>query len=135
MGFRRGIQCRVTATAGSIVSNAVAIEVTVEVAEQINIPFKLSKGALRQEVASRLAQTEGVKITSVRFQFFQPEQQVDLSTVPAGLRGSLSGSGSMTFDVTITKQGDMTKAQIEQFCEQLPDFLLRNTRHDSKSFA
>jgi hypothetical protein len=108
---------QITAAAGTIVSNAVAVVVTAEAAEQINIPFKPSKGALRQEVAARLAQAEGAKIISVRFQLFQTEQQVDLSTLSAGLRGSLSGPGSMTFDVTITKQGEMTKAQIEQFCE------------------
>ncbi|MGO8744420.1 MAG: Ig-like domain-containing protein [Thermoguttaceae bacterium] len=113
---------QITAAAGAIVSNAVAVTVTAQAAEQINIPFKPSKGALRQEVAARLAQAEGAKIISARFQLFQTEQQVDLSTVSAGLRGSLSGPGCVTFDVTITKQGEMTKAQIEQFCEQLPDY-------------
>jgi hypothetical protein len=65
---------------------------------------------------------EGAKITSVRFQFFQTDQEVDLSTLPAGLRGGLSGSGTITFDVTIGKRGEMNKAQVEQLCEQLPDF-------------
>jgi hypothetical protein len=115
-------ESRITAAAGSIVSNAVAITVAAGPSEQISIPFKPSKGALRQEVASRLAQIEGARITSIRFQLFQTEQEVELSALPAGLRGGLSGPGTVTFDLTITKRGDMTKAQIEQLCEQLPDF-------------
>lgn len=115
-------QTEITACAGEIISNAVAITVSVGPAEQINIPFKPSKGALRQEIATRLAQAEGAKITSVRFQFFQTDQEVDLSSLPTGLRGSLSGSGTLTLDVAIGKRGEMSKAQIEQLCEQLPDF-------------
>jgi len=115
-------ETQITAAAGEIVSSAVAVVVSTGPAEQIAIPFKLSKGALRQEIAARLAQVEGAKITGVRFQFFQADQEVDLSSLPAGLRGSLSGPGTLTFDVTIAKCGEMTKAQVEQFCEQLPDF-------------
>lgn len=115
-------QAEITALAGEIVSNAVGITVSVGPAEPISIPWKPSKGALRQEIAARLAQAEGAKITSIRFQFFQTDQEVDLSSLPAGLRGSLSGSGTLTFDVTIGKRGEMSKAQIEQLCEQLPDF-------------
>lgn len=112
----------ITAIAGDIVSSAVSVIVSLGPAEQINIPFKLSKGALRQEIASRLAQAEGAKITGVRFQFFQTDQEVDLSGLPSGLRGSLSGPGTLTLDVTIGKRGEMSKAQVEQLCEQLPDF-------------
>ena len=115
-------ETQITAAAGEIVSNAVAVIVSLGPAEQISIPFKPSKGALRQEIAAQLAQAEGAKITSVRFQFFQNNQEVDLSSLPAGFRGSLSGPGSVTFDVTVAKRGDMTKAQVEQLCEQLPDF-------------
>jgi len=115
-------ETQITATAGEIVSGAVAVAVSTGPAEQIAIPFKPSKGALRQEIAARLAQVEGAKITGARFQFFQADQEVDLSSLPAGLRGSLSGPGTLTFDVTIAKCGEMTKAQVEQFCEQLPDF-------------
>jgi len=115
-------EAQVTAAAGSIVSNAVAVTVTAGPTEQISIPFKPSKGALRQEIASRLAQAEGAKVASIRFQYFQADQEVDLSSLPSGLRGSLSGPGTITFDVTIAKRGEMTKAQVEQLCEQLPDF-------------
>lgn len=115
-------QAEITALAGEIVSNAVGVTVSVGPAEQISIPWKPSKGALRQEIAARLAEAEGAKITSIRFQFFQTDQEVDLSSLPAGLRGSLSGSGTLTLDIAIGKRGDMSKAQIEQLCEQLPDF-------------
>jgi hypothetical protein len=113
---------QVTAAAGDIVSNPVVVTVAVGPVEPLNIPFKPSKGALRQEIAARLAQADGAKITSARFQLFQTEQEGELSSLPAGLRGSLSGPGAITFDVTITKRGEMTKAQVEQLCEQLPDF-------------
>ncbi len=112
----------ITAAAGPTVSNAVVVTVATTPAEQISIPFKPSKGALRQEVAARLARAEGAKITGVRFQFFQTDQEIDLSSAPAGLRGGLSGPGTLTFDVTVGKRGDLSKAQVEQLCEQLPDF-------------
>jgi len=115
-------QAQITAAAGSIISNAVSITVAAGPSEQVAIPPKPSKGALRQEIASRLAQIEGVRITGIRFQLFQTEQEVELSTLSAGLRGGLSGLGTIMFEVTISKRGDMTKPQIEQFCEQLPDF-------------
>ncbi|HNQ22499.1 MAG TPA: Ig-like domain-containing protein [Phycisphaerae bacterium] len=115
-------QAEITALAGEIISNSVGITVSVGPAEQISIPWKPSKGALRQEIAVRLAQAEGAKITSIRFQFFQTDQEVDLSSLPAGLRGGLSGPGTLTLDVTIAKRGKMTKGQVEQLCEQLPDF-------------
>lgn len=115
-------ETQITAVTGEIVSSFVSVAVLTAPAEQVSIPFKPSKGALRQEIAARLAQVEGAKITSIRFQFFQTDQEADLSSLPAGLRGNLSGPGSITFDVAIAKRGEMTKAQVEQFCEQLPDF-------------
>jgi hypothetical protein len=113
---------QVSAAAGAIASSSVAVTVAIGPVEQVNIPFKPSKGELRQEIAARLAQANGVKITSARFQLFQTEQEGELSSLPAGLRGSMSGTGAITFDVTITKRAEMTKAQVEQLCEQLPDF-------------
>jgi len=119
---QRDGETQITAVAGEIVSNAITVTVATGPAEQISIPFKSSKGALRQEIAARLAQAEGARIVSIRFQFFQADQEVDLSSLPAGLRGSMSGPGIVTFDVTIAKRGELTKAQVEQLCEQVPDF-------------
>lgn len=115
-------QAQATAAAGNIVSPQVAFTVTSGPAEQIAIPFKPSKGALRQEIAARLSQIGDCRIASVRFQLFQAEQEVDLSSLLSGLRGSLSGPGVLTFDLSVTKRGEMSKAQVEQLCEQLPDF-------------
>jgi len=115
-------EARITAVAGSVVSNEVVLSATAGPTETISIPFKSSKGLLRQEVASRLAQVEGAQVTSVRFQIFQTEQEVELSNLPGGLRGGLSGQGVISFEITIAKRGELSKAQVEQFCEQLPDF-------------
>jgi hypothetical protein len=45
-------------------SNSVAVAVAAAPVEQVNIPFKPSKGALRQEIAARLAQANGAMVTS-----------------------------------------------------------------------
>ncbi len=115
-------RAQVTARAGSIVSNPAAFDIGAGPTEQVSIPFKPSRGALRQEIAARLAQVPEARIVCARFQLFQTEHEVELSGLPAGLRGSLSGSGSLGFEITITKRGEMSKAQVEQACEQLPDF-------------
>lgn len=114
----------ITAVAGSVSSQAVSVTVTGAgtTVEAVNIPFKTSSGALRQEIAGRLAQYEGARIAKVQFQIYTADQTVDLSTLPAGLRGSLSGQGSVSCDLLVTKAGEMSKAQIEQLCEQLPQF-------------
>ena len=112
---------RVAAVAGQVVSNEVVVIVSAGPTEQIAIPFKPSKGQLRQEIAARLAAMENASVNAIRFTVFQVEQEGDLSALPAGLRGSISGQGAVSFEISITKRGDMTKAQVEQLCEQLPE--------------
>jgi len=60
------------------------------------------------------------KVARVRFQVYLEQSPGDLSTFPAGIRGSLSGPGDLTADITITKSGEFTKAEIEQMIEKLP---------------
>jgi hypothetical protein len=98
------------------------IPLPTETTEEIKIPFKMTAGALRQEIASKLAAVPDARVRSIKFQIFSNEQPVDFSSVSGGLRGSLSGQGTLSFEINLGKQGDLTKAQVEQLCEQLPQF-------------
>jgi hypothetical protein len=87
----------------------------------IAIPPQTSIGALRQQGALRLQEYEGAAITRVSYKiFFQKDSIGDLSTLPAGLRGSLSGQGDLTAEITISKSGKFPKSQIESQIECLP---------------
>jgi len=52
--------------------------------------------------------------------FFQKSNIGDLSTLPPGLRGSLSGQGDLTAEITISKSGKFPKSQVETQIESLP---------------
>lgn len=83
-------------------------------------PPQTSIGALRQEIASRLQAHPEAKIVRARFTIYLEQTTGDLSTLPASLRGSLSGSGALTVEMKITKEGEFSKAEIEQMVEKLP---------------
>ena len=53
--------------------------------------------------------------------FFE-KKNTDLSSLPSGLRGSMSGLGDITADLTLVKSGDFSKGEIEQIVEGLPTF-------------
>lgn len=87
----------------------------------LKIPSQPSLGKLRQETAFRLQEYEKGQITNPGYKIFYDKNAVgDLSTLPAGLRGSLSGQGELTAEISISKTGRFTKAQIEQQIESLP---------------
>jgi len=90
--------------------------------QSIQTPFVKTLGALRQEVALKLSEYQDAQIRRVQFFVFSEQAQVDLSTLPASLRGSLTGTGDVTIDVNINKQGEFSKAQVEQMTEMLPSF-------------
>jgi hypothetical protein len=76
---------------------------------------------LRQEVAAKLTSLgDSVRIRRARFTVFVDQTVGDLSGLPAQLRGSLSGPGAVAADITITKEGDFSKADIEMMAERLP---------------
>jgi hypothetical protein len=80
-----------------------------------------STGLLRQEIAAKLANLgDAVRVRRARFTVFVDQAVGDLSGLPAPLRGSLSGPGALAVDITITKEGDFTKAEIEAMAEKLP---------------
>ncbi|MGB5156910.1 hypothetical protein [Desulfobacterium sp. N47] len=88
---------------------------------QLKIPPQNSIGSLRQETAFRLQEYEQSISTNVSYQIFYQKKDIgDLSTLPTGLRGSLSGQGDLTAEIYITKAGRFTKSQIEQQIEALP---------------
>jgi hypothetical protein len=87
----------------------------------MRIPPQNSIGSLRQETAFRLQDYEAGIITRVSYKiFFQKENIGDLSVLPSGIRGSLSGEGDITAEIVISKTGRFSKSQIEQHVESLP---------------
>jgi hypothetical protein len=85
------------------------------------VPPQQNIGGLRQEAAFRLQEHEGGVITRATYKiFFQKSNIGDLSILPSGLRGNLSGSGDISAEITITKTGNFIKTQIEQHIEALP---------------
>ena len=60
------------------------------------------------------------KATRVRFIVYFDQQAGDLSTLPASLRGSLSGPGALTAEIRVTKEGEFSKGEVEHLAESLP---------------
>lgn len=88
--------------------------------ETIYTPSKESVGSLRNEVASKLNEFPDSKIKTVVFLIFSEQKNIELSSLPSSLRGSLTGNSDLTLDMSIRKHGDFTKAQIEDLIEMLP---------------
>jgi hypothetical protein len=88
----------------------------------VETPFTKGTGALRQEVAVKLADYEDCRVKEVIFRIFFEKKNVDFGSLPSGLRGSMSGLGSLTADLTISKTGDFSKSDVEQLVEGLPAF-------------
>lgn len=87
----------------------------------IRIPPRTSIGGLREETAVRLRQYEGAEITKVNYQIFYQQANIgDISILPSSIRGSLSGQGDVTAEISITKTGRFSKSQVEQQVESLP---------------
>lgn len=93
-------------------------------AEPLNIvtPNLNNVGDLRKELALRLNENENAVIDNVRFTIFMGKTSIELGTLPASLRGSLSGMGDLNFELNIIRNGNFSKPQIEQLAEQLPSF-------------
>lgn len=77
---------------------------------------------MRQEVAVRLAEYEECHVKEVLFRIFFERKNVDFGSLPSALRGSVSGLGSLTADLTISKTGNFSKSDVEQLVESLPSF-------------
>lgn len=88
----------------------------------VETPFARGVGALRQEVAVKLANFDDCRVKEIICRIFFERKNVDFGTLPAGLRGSLSGLGTITADLTISRTGDFSKSEAEQIVEGLPSF-------------
>jgi hypothetical protein len=77
-------------------------------------------GEVRQEVALLLAEHEDAIVKQLTFRIYCEKRNCDLATLPAGLRGSVVGLGDITADLTLSKNGDFSKAEVEQIVEKLP---------------
>jgi len=89
--------------------------ITIRITPQPNI------GGRRQETAFRLQEYEKGVITKATYKIFLEKYNVgDLSSLPSGIRGSLSGQGDITTEITVSKSGSFSKAEIEQHIESLP---------------
>ena len=89
--------------------------------EERNTPHCASLGELRQQVAARLVDLDAPIIQHARFSVFADFRNHDLGSLPAAYRGGLSGTGDLGIQVDISVAGPMTKAQLEQHCEKLPN--------------
>ncbi len=89
--------------------------------EERNTPHCESLGELRQQVAAKLVNLDSPTIQQVRFSIFADYRNQELSSMPAAYRGGLSGAGDLGVQIDITVPGPLTKAQLEQQCEKLPN--------------
>lgn len=88
----------------------------------LETPFVRSAGSLRQEIAVILSAHAERTVKEVTFRIFYEKKSADLGSLPTGLRGAMSGLGNITADLTITRNGDFSKSEIEQMAESLPQF-------------
>ncbi len=89
--------------------------------EERSTPSCRSLGELRQQTAARLTDMDDPVVRTVRFTIFADYRGQDLSGLPAAYRGALSGSGDVGVQLDIMVPGPMTKAELEQHCEKLPN--------------
>lgn len=81
---------------------------------------QLGIGPLRQAAAAILQEYPSAKVIKARFTIYTEQNTGDLSSLPAAYRGSLSGAGVLTIEIAITKEGELSKSELEQTIERLP---------------
>jgi hypothetical protein len=77
---------------------------------------------VRQEIARLLDQQEDCCIVTAKIALTFDDRTLDVGTLPAFLRGSLSGTGKFSGEAALEFTGPITKAQVEEMVERLPDF-------------
>jgi len=87
---------------------------------------------LRMKIAEVLSDKENAVITKLRLNIYSEQNDIDLSTIPSSLRGSLNSIGDMHLEISFTKKGMFSKSQIEQIAEQLPPFQNSNYKAEIK---
>jgi len=56
------------------------------------------------------------------FRIFYEKKNEGLGSLPTGLRGSMTGLGNITADLTVTRTGNLGKSDVERVVESLPQF-------------
>jgi hypothetical protein len=84
--------------------------------------FLNSRQQVRQEIARLLDQQDGCRIISAKIALTFDERTLDVGSLPAFLRGSLTGTGKFSGEAALEFSGPFTKAQVEEMVERLPDF-------------
>lgn len=84
-------------------------------------PHCRSLSELRQQVAARLNDVDNAVIRFARFTIFASYKGQDLSALPAAYRGALTNQGDLDLQLDITVPGPMSKSELEQQCEKLPN--------------
>ncbi len=90
--------------------------------EQVSTTFCNSRQEIRQQVAAKLDGVTGRPVARVRIRLSWDARTDEMSTYPAFLRGSLTGMGTFSGEVTFDIPGSFTKASVEEIMERLPDF-------------
>jgi len=88
----------------------------------VSTGFLGSRQQVRQDVARLLEDNDGKRALRVRFAITYEDRQMDISSLPAFIRGSLTGAGKFEGEAAIEFNGSYGKAQIEEMVERLPDF-------------
>lgn len=88
--------------------------------EELGTPVCRSLGELRQQLALRMNGIENATVQQVLFRVFARAQDTELSSFSAGIRGALTGKGSVDVQIELACPGPLTKAEVEARCEQLP---------------
>ena len=100
--------------------------------ETLTTPYASGIGALRQTVAEKLNNYPDAVVRKIQFLILAEHRRTDLSSIPQALRGTLSGQGDIVIDLNITKEGEFTKAQVEQLVESLPSIAGAQYQADMK---
>jgi energy-coupling factor transporter ATP-binding protein EcfA2 len=90
--------------------------------EQVSTVSCPSRQELRQQIAAKLDGLAGRTVIRVRIGLLWDDRTIEMSTLPAFLRGSLTGTGAFSGEVILNFSGSFNKAAVEEMIERLPDF-------------
>jgi len=90
--------------------------------EILSTAFLATRQQIRHELARLLQEHGEGEVARVRFGITFDERQQDIGSLPAFLRGSLTGAGAFGGEISIEFNGVFSKARVEEMVERLPDF-------------
>jgi hypothetical protein len=84
--------------------------------------FLPTRQQVRQEIARVLEDNSGKTVLRVRLALTFDQRQLDVTSLPSFLRGTLTGNAAFAGEAAIDFSGPLTKAQVEEMVERLPDY-------------